>query len=41
MESCLCVAGLMCLFIVRRQPDGSWKIARLIANSDLPPAGGP
>ncbi|UCG33482.1 MAG: SgcJ/EcaC family oxidoreductase [Phycisphaerales bacterium] len=28
------------LFIVRRQPDGSWKIARLIANSDLPPADG-
>jgi uncharacterized protein (TIGR02246 family) len=22
------------IFIVRRQPDGSWKIARLIANSD-------
>jgi uncharacterized protein (TIGR02246 family) len=28
------------LFIVRRQLDGSWKIARLIANSDLPPPGG-
>jgi len=26
------------VFIVRRQPDGSWKIARLIANSDQPPA---
>ena len=26
------------LFILKRQPDGSWKIARLIANSDqLPP----
>lgn len=24
------------LVIVRRQPDGSWKIARLIANSDKP-----
>jgi uncharacterized protein (TIGR02246 family) len=22
------------IFIVRRQPDGSWKISRLIANSD-------
>ena len=28
------------LFIVRRQPDGTWKIARLSANSDLPPPGG-
>ena len=27
------------LVIVRRQPDGSWKIARLIANSDQPPPG--
>lgn len=26
------------VFIVKRQPDGSWKIARLIANSDQPPA---
>ena len=25
------------LFIVRRQPDGAWKIARLMANSDQPP----
>ncbi len=24
------------LFIVKRQPDGTWKIARLIANSDQP-----
>jgi uncharacterized protein (TIGR02246 family) len=28
------------LFIVKRQPDDTWKIARLIANSDLPPPGG-
>jgi len=28
------------VFIVRRQPDSSWKIARLIANSDQPPASG-
>ena len=27
------------MFIVRRQPDGSWKIARLIANSELPAGG--
>ena len=27
------------LFILKRQPDGSWKIARLIANSDQPPPG--
>ena len=27
------------LFVLRRQPDGAWKIARLIANSDLPPPG--
>ena len=26
-----------CIFILRRQPDDSWKIARLIVNSDLPP----
>ena len=26
-----------CVVIVRREPDGSWKIARLIANSDQPP----
>lgn len=26
------------VFIVRRQTDGSWKIARLIANSDRSPA---
>jgi len=26
------------VFIVRRQPDGVWRIARLIANSDEPPA---
>jgi uncharacterized protein (TIGR02246 family) len=29
-----------CVFIVKRQPDGSWCIARLIASSDLPIAGG-
>jgi ketosteroid isomerase-like protein len=27
------------LFILRRQADGSWKIARLIANSDQPRPG--
>jgi ketosteroid isomerase-like protein len=27
------------VFIVRRQSDGDWKIARLIATSDRPTAG--
>ena len=27
------------MFIVRRQPDGAWKIARLMANSELPAGG--
>jgi uncharacterized protein (TIGR02246 family) len=29
-----------CIFILRRQPEGPWKVSRLIVNSDLPPAGG-